>query len=133
MSGDAVYLDSSAFVKLLVQEPGSNALRAWLPRWRRRTSSSLLRTETLRALRRSGHSQLAGPARRMFAGLHLIRLDEQILDRAGELEPDTLRSLDAIHLASALSVGSDLSALVTYDERLAEAAVAYGIPVQSPA
>jgi hypothetical protein len=46
----------------------------------------------------------------MFAGLHLIRLDEQILDRAGELEPDPLRSLDAIHLASALSVGSDLSA-----------------------
>jgi predicted nucleic acid-binding protein len=132
MSGDAVYLDTSAFLKLLVEESGSSSLRARLPRWRQRASSSLLRTEALRALRRSGHAQLAGSARRMFAGLHLIRLDEQILDRAGELEPDTLWSLDAIHLASALSVGSDLSALITYDQRLAEAAMAYGITVESP-
>jgi predicted nucleic acid-binding protein len=133
MSGDAVYVDTSAFLKLLVEEAESSALRARLPRWRQRASSGLLRTETLRALRRSGNGRLSGPARQMFAALHLIRVDEQILDRAGELEPDALRSLDAIHLSSALSLGSDLAALVTYDQRLADAAAGYGIAVESPA
>ena len=132
MSGDAVYVDTSAFLKLLVEEPESAPLQARLVRWRQRASSELLRTESLRTLRRSGHAHVAGSARRLFAGLHLIRLDQQILDRAGELTPATLRSLDAIHLASALSIGSDLVALVTYDERLADAAAAYGIAVESP-
>jgi len=64
--------------------------------------------------------------------LHLIRLDEPLLDRAADLDPTELRSLDAIHLAAALSVGPDLGVFVTYDERLAQAAEASGLIVDAP-
>ena len=67
-----------------------------------------------------------------FASLHLIRLDEPLLDRAGDLPPSALTSLDAVHLAAALSVGPDLGAAFTYDERLSEAALAQGLRVASP-
>lgn len=92
----------------------------------------MLRTETVRALRRSGHGELVGPARRLFGGLHLVRVDEPLLDYAGDLGPPELRSLDAVHLAAALSVGPDLAVLVTYDERLRDAALLQGLDVESP-
>lgn len=133
MSARAAYLDTSAFVKLLVTEPESEALRARLRRWPDRVSSTLLRTETARALRRSGNAHLIGQARRMFTAVHLIRLDEPLLDRAGDLEPADLRSLDAVHLAAALSIGSDLAVVITYDTRLQQAAFAQGLEVESPA
>ena len=132
MSGSAAYLDTSAFVKLIVAEPESSALRARLSRWPDRLSAALLRTETVRALRRSDHEALVGPARRLLATVHLVRLDEALLDRAGDLGPIGLRSLDAVHLAAALSVGSDLGVLVTYDGRLRAAAVAQGLNVEAP-
>jgi predicted nucleic acid-binding protein len=132
MSGSFAYLDTSAFVKLLVIEPESAALRTHLRRWPDRVSATLLRTETVRALRRSGNMHLVGGARRMLASVHLVRLDEPLLDRAGDLEPVALRSLDAVHLAAALSVGADLGVLVTYDDRLHEAAAAQGLQVISP-
>lgn len=68
-----------------------------------------------------------------MTSLHLIRLDEPLLDRAAELEPDEIRSLDAVHLAAALSIGPDLAVLVAYDTRLTAAAKAYGLVVESPA
>ena len=71
-------------------------------------------------------------AQRQLGTIHLIRLDDELLERAAELEPPTVRSLDAIHLAAALSLGSDLAALVTYDERMTSAAQAIGLPVVSP-
>ncbi len=132
MSGRVVYLDTSAFVKLVVAEPESAALERFLSRWPERTSATLLRTEAVRALRRSGNDERVGAARRLFAGMRLIRLDEVLLDRAGELDPRELRSLDAVHLATALAVGADLGVLVTYDERLADAARQRGLTVQSP-
>jgi predicted nucleic acid-binding protein len=132
MSGSAVYLDTSAFVKLIVTEPESEALRARLRRWPERASATLLRTETVRALRRSGNEPLVGKARRLFASILLIRVDEPLLDRAGELEPRELRSLDAVHLAAALSIGPDLGVLLTYDERLRQAALLQGLDVESP-
>ncbi len=132
MSGRVAYLDTSAFVKLVVAEPESAALERFLSRWPERTSATLLRTEAVRALRRSGNGERVGPARRLFAGMRLIRLDEVLLDRAGELDPRELRSLDAVHLATALAVGADLGVLVTYDERLADAARQRGLTVQSP-
>lgn len=133
MSADTAYLDTSAFVKLLVKEPESGALLDALRRWPDRASSTLLRTEAVRALRRSGNEQLLGPARRLLGAVHLIRTDEPLLDRAGDLPPLGLRSLDAIHLAAALSIGPDLGVLLTYDERLAEAARAQGLRVEAPA
>ena len=132
MSGSAAYIDTSAFVKLIVAERESTELQGRLRRWPERASSALLRTETVRALRRSGNDDLIGHARRLFSAIHLIRLDEPLLDRAGELGPDELRSLDAIHLAAALSLGPDLGAIITYDSRLRDAAVAQGVVVESP-
>ena len=132
MSGSVAYLDTSAFVKLVVAEPESSALRRALQRWPQRASATLLRTETTRALRRAGQSAAIGAARRLMAGLSLVRIDEPLLDRAGDLEPSDLRSLDAIHLAAALSVGTDLGVFLTYDERLARAAQAQGLVVAAP-
>ncbi len=132
MSGSTAYLDTSAFLKLVVAETESVALAARLGRCPVRTSATLLRTETERALRRSGHPELIGPARRLMSSLHLVRLDEPLLDRAGDLTPPKLRSLDAIHLSAALSLGPDLDVLLTYDDRLREAARAQGLPVESP-
>lgn len=132
MNGSVAYLDTSAFVKLIVAEHESGALRTRLRRWPDRASATLLRTETVRALRRSGNDHLVGHARRLFAAVHLIRVDEPLLDRAGELGPTELRSLDAIHLAAALSIGADLGVVVTYDSRLREAAIAQGLHVEAP-
>lgn len=132
MSGRAAYLDTSAFVKLIVAEPESAALSQCLLQWPDRVSATLLRTETARALRRSGNDDLVGHARRLFSTVRLVRIDEPMLDRAGELEPRTLRSLDAIHLAAALSVGPDLGVVLTYDERMREVAVFHGLEVDSP-
>jgi predicted nucleic acid-binding protein len=132
MSARTAYLDTSAFVKLIVAEPESVALRDRLGRWPERVSATLLRTETVRALRRSGNDKLIGQARRLFTTIGLIRLDEPLLDRAGDLDPRELRSLDSVHLAAALSIGPDLSVLLTYDDRLKEAALLHGVDVQSP-
>jgi predicted nucleic acid-binding protein len=132
MTGRAAYLDTSAFVKLLVTEPESAALRTRLQRWPDRVSAALLRTQTVRALRRQGNDALIGKARRLFGGLVLIRIDEPLLDRAGDLGPAELRSLDAVHLAAALSIGPDLGVLLTYDIRLRDAAAAQGVDVESP-
>jgi len=65
--------------------------------------------------------------------MRLIRLDEPLLDRAGEFDPPAMRSLDALHLGAAMAIGSDLGVLVTYDERLADAARERGIRVSYPA
>jgi predicted nucleic acid-binding protein len=73
-----------------------------------------------------------GEAKRQLASIHLVRLDDQLLERAAELDPVSMRSLDAIHLAAALGVGDELAAVVTYDARMSEAAQALGLPVVAP-
>jgi predicted nucleic acid-binding protein len=133
MPGGFAYLDASAFVKLIVSEPETPALRAVLARWPARASATLLRTETMRALRRAGAERHLGAARRLLGSVQLIRVDEPLLDRAGELEPRDQRSLDAIHLAAALALGPDLGAMFVYDTRLAAAAAQVGIEVVAPA
>jgi uncharacterized protein len=132
MSAEVAYLDASAVVKLLVREAETSALRRRLRTWPRRASSALLRVELLRTVKRAGLPRLMQGARRQLANIDLIRLDEDLLERAGEIEPPTVRSLDAIHLASALSLGGDLAAVVTYDARMSAAAQALGLPVIAP-
>jgi hypothetical protein len=127
-----VYLDSSALVKLVVREPESRALRAYLRRERERLSCGLARTEVLRAVRPLGPAAVE-TARRLLRSIDLVRLDETLLDAAGMLEPPSLRSLDAIHLAAAQLVAPTLHAIVTYDRRMAAAAAALGFPVVAPA
>jgi uncharacterized protein len=134
VTASLVYLDSSAIVKLVVREPESGALFEWLDARPDRISSAIARVEVLRALRRSGVAE--GVRRRaldVLARLALMPIDRTILDAASELGPSDLRSLDAIHLATALSVGADLGGLVTYDERLAAAAVRSRLEVWAPA
>jgi predicted nucleic acid-binding protein len=132
MSAEVAYLDASAVVKLLVQEAETTALRRRLRSWPRRASSALLRVELLRTVRRAGMPRLMEGARRQLANIDLVRLDDDLLERATDIEPATVRSLDAIHLATALSIGSDLAAVVTYDARMSAAAQALGLPVIAP-
>lgn len=132
MSADpATYLDSSAIVKLAVVEPESAALRRYLSRRRVLVSSALAKTEVARAL-----LPLGDPAVRrgheVLARLELIRVSERILSAAGALLPVELRSLDAIHLATAQQLGEDLARLVTYDARMRTAAQNAGCPVAAP-
>jgi uncharacterized protein len=128
----AFYLDSSAFVKVVVAEAESAALRSMLAaRGAQRVSSSLLRTESLRAVRHLGPSALL-VAREGLRRIGLISVDDRILDAAGVLEPGVLCTLDAIHLATAMAIGDDLEAIVTYDERMIAAAGLLGLPSISP-
>jgi predicted nucleic acid-binding protein len=131
VSGSVAYLDTSAFVKLVAAEPESAELARYLRRWHLHASAAVLRTEALRAVRRRDQRYVAA-TRRLFGGLHLVALDDALLDRAGELGPDGMRSLDAVHVAAALSLGSDLGVVVTYDERLAETARSQGLETASP-
>jgi uncharacterized protein len=132
VAGPVAYLDSSAFVKLIIAEPESAALRRAIARWPQRASSTLLRAETVRALRRSGNSGHVPAARRLLHGVRMVRIDEPLLNRAADLEPSELRTLDAIHLASALEIGQDLGVMIAYGMRLRAAAQAYGLAVESP-
>ena len=129
----AYYLDTSAAVKLVVEEAGSKALRDWLLKATVPiVSSDLLRTELLRATRRGAPDQM-GQARAVLDSLVLLTLSTASFERAGTLEPGLLRSLDAVHLVAALDLGDDLDGMVTYDDRLASAATALGIIVVAPA
>jgi predicted nucleic acid-binding protein len=128
----AAYLDASAFVKLIRAEPESAALRTWLASHRERTSSALLRTEVLRAVRLRDATDLAR-ARQLLDAIILVPIDDAVLDAAGLLDPAALRTLDAVHIATARYLGSDVEALVTYDRRMVEAAGRLGLPVSSPA
>jgi len=131
MSDRLVYLDSSAFVKLVVREAESRALAAYLRRWSVAVSATLLRTEAIRAAARHSPRALRD-TRRALLGVAFIDLGRDLLDQAGMVAPTSIRSLDAIHLATAASLGDDLGDLVTYDVRMVAAASACGLPVSSP-
>ena len=129
-----IYLDSSAIVKLVQKEAESEALRRFLRRHRgdERVTSALARVEVVRAVQPGGAPVIA-KARRQLARVHQVKLDTALLDSAAVLAPGTvLRCLDAMHLASAQLVSSDLRSVVTYDQRLAAAATAMGYPVDAP-
>lgn len=128
----AFYLDTSAAVKLVMAEPESGQLTSWAGDHDGEVASSdLLRTELLRATRR-GAPDLMPRARRVLDSLYLVAITFATFERAAELLPDQLRTLDALHLAAALDLGDDLDGLVTYDERLADAAALHGVAVTAP-
>ncbi len=128
-----IYIDTSALVKLLFDEPESSALADWLtlkadiPK----VSSDLSTVELLRTCQRIDES-LVGDARRLLDGVDLVPIDHVIVEQAATLIPRELRSLDTIHLASALSLSNDLTDFVAYDVRLCSAAKNAGLPVMSP-
>jgi len=127
----ATYLDSSAIVKLAVREPESLALRRYLRRREPLVSSALARTEVLRALLPAGDEAVAR-GRSVLQRLDLVRVNDRVLNAAGVLSPAELRSLDAIHLATAQQLGEELGALVTYDDRMATAAKRLGYRIVQP-
>jgi predicted nucleic acid-binding protein len=125
------YVDSSAIVKLAVAEPESAALRQYLSRRRPLVSSTLAQTEVARALMPSGPEAVAR-GEFVLRRIQLLRVNDRVLTEAGQMTPTELRSLDAIHLASARQLGASVRQIVTYDERMAEAAKACGWAVSSP-
>ncbi|MDX6527025.1 MAG: uncharacterized protein QOI43_2536 [Gaiellales bacterium] len=126
----AVYLDSSAIVKLVVREPETDALLGFLAPGRLQVTSALARVEVVRAVRRHGRTATAR-ARALLDSLSLLALDA-LLDHAAAIDGGELRSFDAIHIASAQQLEGELHALVTYDQRMLTAAQALGLPVNQP-
>lgn len=130
----ATYLDASALVKLAIHEPESAALRMYLRRRPVRVSSAISRTELMRGMWSTGAGERdhLRSARRVLSSVALVRVSDRILDAAGAIPPVELRSLDAIHLATAAQLEDELAAFVTYDERLASAAATHGFRVAQP-
>jgi predicted nucleic acid-binding protein len=128
-----IYLDSSALLKLVVPERESEALERALERWPDWVASGMAAVECRRALKRARAP--AAAARRVDAVLSrttLIKLDEPVLRLASRVGTHVLRTVDAIHLATALSMGDDPEAFVTYDDRLAAAARILKLRVLQP-
>lgn len=114
------YLDTSAFLKLITTQDESVAMRAWFSSHESVWSSQLLRTEALRAGTRLGiGSQVIEDA---LETVSLVIPSVTTFFVAGQLPPPALRTLDALHLATAMEIGDDLEGIVTYDERLSAAA-----------
>jgi predicted nucleic acid-binding protein len=129
-----IYLDSSAVVKLCHVEPETAALTGWLNAQSRETvriSSALARIEVARALLRVDPRALANLPL-VLAGMATIAIDEPVVAAAAAFTEPLLRSLDAIHLASALRLGPELTSFVTYDKRLATISAGFGLPVLAP-
>jgi uncharacterized protein len=141
-----IYLDSCALVKLIREEDESPALQAWLDERADdvMVTSELARAEVFRAIRRSNHDEQGEPVdARLFTAeldeatavldaLTQVVVDRNVLDRAGALEASMMRTLDAIHLATALDLQASTIDFVTYDRRLAKLAEDAGFQVIGP-
>jgi predicted nucleic acid-binding protein len=132
MNADAaVYLDSSALVRLVVSESESDALVSYLRDHPNRVSCALARVEVVHAARPHGDAATRR-ARELLDRISLLRLDDVLLNAAADLGGETLRSLDAVHLAAARALGGSLTAIVTYDDRMAKAAESIDLVVSAP-
>jgi predicted nucleic acid-binding protein len=127
----AIYIDSSAIVKLAVAEPESASLRRYLRRRGPLVVSALARTEVGRALMPFGASAVRRGSD-VLARLDLIRVSDRVLSDAATITPAELRSLDAIHLATIGQLGSSVARVLTYDDRMASAVRAMGLAVVAP-
>jgi uncharacterized protein len=115
----------------VLEQSGHVELGRELAEWPGFVSSTLLAVEAIRACARFGIAY-ADEARAWLEGVALLPIDDLVLDEATSLEPPALRSLDALHLATALSIRDDLGAFITYDDRLGEAAAECGLEVLAP-
>lgn len=128
----AFVVDSSAIVKLIVDEPQSLSFGTWLKHCKQDLFvSEIAHTEVARAVLRVD-SRLTSQLKTVFERFGTIRVSSQVLTVASVLNPSTLRTLDAIHLASCLILGDDLNGFVTYDDAQSEAAIQNGIKVVAP-
>lgn len=129
---ELLYLDASALVKLVWREPETDALVAALRPDAKLVASEIAEVEVLRALRRRGGDAVAKLGRSKLESVRLLPLGREIRRRACELQPAELRTLDAIHIATALHLGELLEAVYAYDTRLIEAARSAGLRVLAP-
>jgi uncharacterized protein len=125
------YIDASAFLKTVLQESGFEVLDAALDSWSNWTSSALLEVEAVVGARRRRRTA-ADAARALLGTVDLIEIDADVRRIACTLDDPGLRSLDAIHLATALSLGERCGTIFAYDERLIGAARAHGLSVTVP-
>jgi uncharacterized protein len=127
-----IYLDTSAALKLVLPEPETESLELWIAERAGvpRVSSRLLRIEMLRAVARNAPHRMSR-ANAVLSAVALLSMDD-IAPTAEVIGDQTLRSLDAIHLATAHEVRTDLTAFVCYDKRLCDSAHALGLPVATP-
>ncbi len=128
---ELAYLDASALHKLVITEPETEALKRAVQAWPRRATSRLAVVELIRSVRRA-EPALEAAARRLLGGVTLLSDTNRVLVGATQLEPQTLRALDAIHVTTALRVQPALAAFVSYDRRQLEAAEAFDLPIASP-
>lgn len=126
------YLDSSALVKLLVEEGETSALEADLADREGAVASSLAVVECQRAVRRAGNRRLLQRMEEVLEAIYLVDVTTPVLEQASRLGPASIRSLDAIHIATALSIDAEALDVVTYDDRMAEAARMNGLRVAQP-
>ncbi|HMB79799.1 MAG TPA: type II toxin-antitoxin system VapC family toxin [Vicinamibacterales bacterium] len=132
MKPRSLYLDSSALIKLVFDEEETAALEDFLSEHRLRLSSSLARVEVMRAARTVSDELVSRHADAVLGAIELIAPDAALLADAARIDPLTLRSLDAVHLATAVALADDIEGMVVYDRRLADAARHAGLTVWSP-
>lgn len=133
-----LYVDTSALLKLLVREAESTAIEAELLQWPNLATSVITEVELPRAVARAreerpeavidGSLILQG----VIASAAIIELGDEIVTAARNVEPIYVGALDAIHVASALSLGPELTGVATYDHRMAEALTRAHIKVIAP-
>ena len=127
-----IYLDTSALVKLVIEEVESAALEQWLVLQEQPFTTSVIgRVELIRACRRIEPDSVA-TANLLLGDLPFVPLISWVVETAENIGPPTLRSLDALHLASAFELGDALTGFIAYDKRLRDAAALTNLPVITP-
>jgi len=133
LDGSRLYLDASALVKLVITERESAALRIFLAGDPVLISSRIGAVELRRVAAKQDEQPAEPQVDAILANMLIVEVDELVAESAAAAQPTSMRTLDAIHLASALSLAPELDALITYDNRLADAARAAGLTVVAPA
>jgi predicted nucleic acid-binding protein len=130
-----IYVDTSALLKLINDnEPEGPALRAYVKAApdQQFVSSALISVEARRGVLRLDPQKLPRTDL-LLADVTQLRMSAALLESAGRIPDPMLRSLDAIHLATALSIRSDVDVVLSYDRRLIAAAASHGLPTAAPA
>jgi predicted nucleic acid-binding protein len=126
-----IYADTSALAKLVIAEAETPALREWISRQDARLVTNVIGVVELRRLTARISRQALDTATLLLGRIDRIALTPAALALAGQLPPPEVRTLDAVHIASAAEL-LELQAVLTYDRRMADAAIGYGLPVESP-
>jgi predicted nucleic acid-binding protein len=128
----AAYIDASALVKLFKPEPETNAFRVALRDWPVQVASELIRVEAVCTARRLGGEDILERAEAALELINLIPISPEIIELATDRHTPALRAMDAIHLATALTMREDLGAVFVYDNDLHAAAIANQLNALAP-